>query len=43
MSEILEAKGLSVTRSCAFSEKNYEGTRVYVSVASKLTLPVNDQ
>ena len=43
MIEIREADGLSVTRSHGFDERNYHGTKVYVSGASKILLATIDQ
>jgi hypothetical protein len=43
MIEIREADGLSVTRSHGFNERNYQGTKVYVSGASKFLLAAIDQ
>ncbi len=43
MVEIREADGLSVIRSHGFDERNYQGTKVYVSGASKFLLAAIDQ
>ena len=43
MIEIREADGLSVIRSHGFDERNYQGTKVYVSGASKFLLAAIDQ